>query len=200
MSESFAVLRQRRSDELAKLADEHMQHDLYQSDRDALKDAASKVSLWTTVGSAVGIGLGLFVAMRLRSTRKALFQAFRAQEKPTQVVFPNGRTESIPDVTPLLRPTMLGDFGTYFLASAGGLFIGGELGMRPLPSIILSVWLTATLYTGFLIGASSGSRNISADHERKKRVENAFRRFRVDMLRKEADALEREENVWDKMF
>lgn len=37
--------------------------------------------------------------------------------------------ESIPDVTPLLRPSTWGDFATYFFASAGGLFLGGELGM-----------------------------------------------------------------------
>lgn len=101
MSGSLAIFRRQRSDDLAKLADEHLQQDLYQSDRDALKDAASKVSLWTTVGSAVGIGLGLYVAMRLRSTRRALFQAFRAQEKPTQVIFANGRTGmSLPPNSP----------------------------------------------------------------------------------------------------
>lgn len=38
--------------------------------------------------------------------------------------------ESIPDLTPLLKPTALGDFATYFFASAGGLFLGGELGMN----------------------------------------------------------------------
>ena len=37
-------------------------------------------------------------------------------------------TESIPDLTPLLKPTTLGDFATYFFASAGGLLLGGELG------------------------------------------------------------------------
>jgi hypothetical protein len=54
--------------------------------------------------------------------------------------------------------------------------------------------------TGFLTGAASGSRSIAADPERKKRIEAAFRRFRADMLRKEAAALDHEENVWDKMF
>ncbi|KJK63987.1 hypothetical protein P875_00064556 [Aspergillus parasiticus SU-1] len=128
MPESFATLRNRRSDALARLADEHLQHDLRQEDRDTLKSAASKVSFWTGIGSAVGIGLGLYVAFRLRSSRKAFFDVFRAQERPTQVVFADGRTESIPDITPLLKPTTLGDFATYFFASAGGLFLGGELG------------------------------------------------------------------------
>jgi hypothetical protein len=150
MSESFAILRKQRSDELAKLADEHLHHDLQTSDRDKLKAAASSISLWTTVGSAVGVSLGLLAAIRLRSTRKAVFSAMRAQERPTKVVFQDGHTgmsfidlisvrccrlglicglEPIPDLTELLKPTTLGDFATYFFASFGGLFLGGELGM-----------------------------------------------------------------------
>jgi hypothetical protein len=180
MPESSFSIRSRRGDELTRLADQHMQHDLQPEDRDVLKSAASRVSLWTTVGSAVGIGLGLYVAFRLRSTRKAFFQAFRAAEKPTQVVFADGRTEAIPDITPLLKPTTWGDFATYFFASAGGLFLGGEL--------------------GFFAGAASGSRSITKDPERRKRIENAFRKFRADVLRKEADALDRDQNVFQKMF
>ncbi|KAJ5124538.1 uncharacterized protein N7515_008363 [Penicillium bovifimosum] len=174
MFESFAILRKQRSDELAKLADEHMQHDLQTSDRDKLKAAASSISLWTTVGSAVGVSIGLFAAIRLRSTRKAFFSAIRAQERPTKVVFQDGRTESIPDLTPLLKPTTLGDFATYFFASLGGLFLGGEL--------------------GFAGGAASGTRSISADPESKRRIETAFRRFRADVLRRQADALDKGEN------
>ncbi|KAF4225624.1 hypothetical protein CNMCM6457_008046 [Aspergillus fumigatiaffinis] len=180
MPESSFSIRSRRGDELTRLADQHMQHDLQPEDRDVLKSAASRVSLWTTVGSAVGIGLGLYVAFRLRSTRKAFFQAFRAAEKPTQVVFADGRTEAIPDITPLLKPTTWGDFATYFFASAGGLFLGGEL--------------------GFFAGAASGSRSITKDPERRKRIENAFRKFRADVLRKEADALDHDQNVFEKMF
>ncbi|OQE91127.1 hypothetical protein PENNAL_c0010G06428 [Penicillium nalgiovense] len=174
MSESFAILRQRRSDELAKLADEHMQHDLQSGDRDKLKAAASSISLWTTVGSAVGVSLGLLAAIRLRSTRKAFFSAIRAQERPTKVIFEDGRTESIPDLTPLLKPTTLGDVATYFFATAGGLFLGGEL--------------------GFAGGVAKGTRSISVDPESKKRIETAFRRFRADVLRKQADALDKGNN------
>lgn len=92
MSESFAILRRQRTDDLSNLADQHMQRDLQSEDRDALKSAASTVSMWTTVGSAVGISLGLYAAIRLRSSRKAFFAAIRAQEKPTKVVFADGRT------------------------------------------------------------------------------------------------------------
>lgn len=42
--------------------------------------------------------------------------------------------ESIPDLTPLLKPTTLGDFATYFFASVGGLLLGGELGRYCLSS------------------------------------------------------------------
>ncbi|OQE20997.1 hypothetical protein PENFLA_c015G10365 [Penicillium flavigenum] len=174
MSESFPIFRQRRSDELAKLADEHMEHDLQSGDRDKLKTAASSISLWTTVGSAVGVSLGLLAAIRLRSTRKAFFSAIRAQERPTKVIFEDGRTESIPDLTPLLKPTTLGDVVTYFFATAGGLFLGGEL--------------------GFAGGVAKGTRSISADPESKKRIETAFRRFRADVLRKQADALDKGSN------
>lgn len=92
MSDSFAATRNRRSDELSRLADEHIQQDLQADDRQALKSAASRVSFWTAFGSAVGFGLGLYTAFRLRSTRHAFFQAFRMQEKPTQVMFADGRT------------------------------------------------------------------------------------------------------------
>ncbi|THC88870.1 hypothetical protein EYZ11_011678 [Aspergillus tanneri] len=180
MPESFSTIRNRRGDELAKLADEHIQNDLSADDRDALKSAASRVSMWTTIGSAVGVGLGLYTAFRLRSTRHAFFQAFRAREKPTQVVFADGRTESIPDITPLLKPTTFGDFATYFFASAGGLFLGGEL--------------------SFLAGATSASNSIASDPSRKERIEKAFRRFRAEVLRREANALDSGEDVWDKMF
>jgi hypothetical protein len=44
---------------------------------------------------------------------------------------------------------------------------------------------------GFAGGAASGSRSISADPESKKRIETAFRRFRADVLRKQADALDK---------
>jgi hypothetical protein len=91
MAESIAALRRQRRDELSKLADEHLQHDLQPADRDALKAAAKKVSTWTMVGSALGIGLGFYVAFRLRSTRKQVFEIFKAQEKPVSVVFADGR-------------------------------------------------------------------------------------------------------------
>ncbi|PYH73158.1 uncharacterized protein BO88DRAFT_178376 [Aspergillus vadensis CBS 113365] len=180
MPDFYPALRNRRNNELARLAEEHLQHDLRSEDRDALTTATQKVARWTTIGSAVGLGLGLYAAFRLRSSRKAFFEVFRAREKPTHVVFAGGRSEPIPDITPLLKPTTLGDFTTYFFASAGGFFLGGEL--------------------GFLGGAWSGSRCITADPDRRQRIETAFRKFRAEVLRKEADELDRGLDVSDQMF
>jgi len=169
-SESLAVFRKNASADLRKLAEKHMQHDLQQSDRDTLESAAKKVSTHAAIGSAIGISLGLFLAIRLRTARKAMFQAFRAQQKPTAVQFADGRTEAIPDLTPLLQPTTLGDIATYTFFSAGGLFIGGE--------------------TGFVTGSASASRSIRSDPESKKRIEKAFRSYRVDVLKKEIEQLQ----------
>lgn len=53
---------------------------------------------------------------------------------------------------------------------------------------------------GFLSGAAVGSRGITNEPERRKRIENAFRRFRADVLRREADALDGDRNIIEKMF
>ena len=51
--------------------------------------------------------------------------------------------------------------------------------------------------TGLLTGAASARHTITGDPERKKRVETAFKGFRADLLRKEADELEKEgAGVW----
>lgn len=58
----------------------------------------------------------------------------------------------------------------------GGLFLGGE--------------------TGFLTGTSMAARRVRADAERRQRVEGAFRAFKIDVLRQQADALEKGAPVW----
>jgi hypothetical protein len=94
--DSLAAFRKSSRDDLTKMAEEHLQHDLQQSDRDALRSAARKVSTHATIGSLLGLGLGVFMAYRLRSARTAMFNAFRAQEKPTKVLFADGRTGEAP--------------------------------------------------------------------------------------------------------
>lgn len=78
--------------------------------------------------------------------------------------------EPLPDLTPMLKPSLLGDFAAYFFFGMGGLFIGGE--------------------TGLLTGSISGGRTITQDPATRERIDTAFRRFRADALRQEADRLD----------
>jgi len=180
MSSSLAAFRNTSREDLQKLATDHLNHDLTQSDRDTLRSASSKLGTHATIGSMLGLGFGIFMAYRLRTARTSMFNAFRAREKPVAVQFADGRTEPIPDLTDLLRPTTLGDIAAYSFFAAGGLFVGGE--------------------TGLLSGSWSAGRTVKADPESRKRIEDAFRRFRADVLRKEADALDGGQSVLDKMF
>ncbi len=89
---SFAIFRKSpQHEELGKLAEEHIKHDLEPSDRDALVKAASSIATPTTLGTLLGLGLGVYAAFRLRKMRFDMFNAFRATEKPTHVLFANGR-------------------------------------------------------------------------------------------------------------
>lgn len=89
--------------------------------------------------------------------------------------------EPVPDITPLIEPTTWGDFTTYLFFSAGGLFIGGE--------------------TGLLTGSWAANRTITRDPDTKGRIETAFRKFRADVLRREAERLDTGgESILDKMF
>lgn len=90
-TDSLALLRKNASEEIRALAEEHYKHDLQDSDRDTLKSAAGKIGTHVTIGSIVGLGLGAYLAFRLRRTRMQMFDAFRAHEKPTHVKFANGR-------------------------------------------------------------------------------------------------------------
>lgn len=91
-SETFAFNRRRARNELDALAEEHFKHDLQPSDRDKLQLASQKIAIHATLGSLIGIGLGTYFAFRLRRGRVAMFDAFKAKEKPTAVQFADGRT------------------------------------------------------------------------------------------------------------
>ena len=99
-----------------------------------------------------------------------MFNAFKASEKPTAIRFASGREEAIPDITPLLRPSTLGDVATYTLLGAGGLFFGGE--------------------SGLLTGSFRARSQIAKDRESRERIEKAFRQFQADALRAQADRLD----------
>ncbi|OAK95833.1 hypothetical protein IQ06DRAFT_297382 [Phaeosphaeriaceae sp. SRC1lsM3a] len=171
MSESLAAFRSNRSNDLKQLAEEHLQHDLSQQDRDLLKSAGGKVSTHAGIASLAGLGLGVYCAFRLRAMRVAYFNAFRAMEKPVEVRFADGRTEPIPDISAQLRgPSRWGDAATYFFFSIGGLFLGGEIGL--------------------LTGTASASRTITKDPESRARIEKAFKNYRIDVLKREIKQLE----------
>ena len=171
--DSLALTRRNLSPDLAALAEEHYKHDLQPRDREALRAAASTVSTHATVGSLLGIGLGVFLAYRLRRARKGLFTAFQAKEKPTALKYADGREEAIPDVTPFMNPSAVGDVATYTLLGAGGLFFGGE--------------------TGLLTGTLRARSRIWGDKEGRERILGAWRAWQADALRSQADAIDRGE-------
>lgn len=95
-SETFAAFRRTHGDQLGKLAEEHFNKDLEDTDRETLKKAAAMFSSHATIGSLVGLGLGALLAFRVRSARLKVFKAFKARDKPVSVSFADGRTgESI---------------------------------------------------------------------------------------------------------
>ena len=179
MTESVAALRNKHAQELRRLAAEHFQHDLTESDRDTLTSAAGRVSRHVTIGSLLGIGLGTIMAVRLRSMRLAYFNAFRAMERPVELRFADGRTAPVPDISDKLRPSQWGDAATFFFFGVAGLFLGGE--------------------TGLFTGTASAARKISSNPESRKRIENAFRNYKIDAMKKQVQHLERkgEHSMWE---
>ncbi|KAF2127318.1 hypothetical protein P153DRAFT_64139 [Dothidotthia symphoricarpi CBS 119687] len=171
MSESLAAFRNHQSSsDLRQLAEEHLQHDLNQQDRDLLKSAGSKVSTHAMAASLAGLGLGVYFAFRLRTMRLAYFNAFKAMEKPVEVRFADGRTEPIPDISAKLAPSKWSDAATYFFFSVGGLFLGGEIGL--------------------LTGTASASSTITKDPASRERIEKAFKNYRIDVMKREIQQLE----------
>jgi len=62
----------------------------------------------------------------------------------------------------------------------GGLFVGGE--------------------TGLLFGSMAAGRTITRDPSARERIDKAFRKFRAEALRKEADRLDGGESIVDELF
>lgn len=148
---------------------------LTESDRQALKSAATTISTSTMIGTLLGLSLGAYAAFRVRSNRAKMFQTFRAHEKPVAIRFSNGREEMLPDLSPLLKPTTAGQVLTWALFLSGGLFVGGELGI--------------------LGGVGLAKRSLNNfDPEARKRIETAFRSFRADVMRKQIQELESNNN------
>ena len=88
---AIAAFRRGRSHELAELAEKHFQEDITSDDRQLLRNATNKVSIYTSIGTALGIGAGLLLAFRFRQARIRTWEAFKAREKPVAVRFTDGR-------------------------------------------------------------------------------------------------------------
>lgn len=88
--------------------------------------------------------------------------------------------EPIPDVTNLVKPTVLGDVAAYFFFTAGGLFVGGE--------------------TGLVTGSLSAGQSITKDPSSRERIEKAFQKFKADALRQEADKIDGGQSVFSKIL
>jgi len=87
----FAIFRASPDKDLAQIGESHLQRDLSQEDRDVLSKAARKVSVHATMGSLLGLGLGILAAYRIHANRVALYNAFRMVSKPSEIVFADGR-------------------------------------------------------------------------------------------------------------
>ena len=81
-------------------------------------------------------------------------------------------TETIPDLTGILKPDTFGDIAAYTFFGLGAVVLGGEIGL--------------------LTGSWSAARTIRRDPESRKRIETAFRKFKADALRRQADSLDKQ--------
>ncbi|KAK5655628.1 hypothetical protein OQA88_5559 [Cercophora sp. LCS_1] len=166
----FAPFRNTPDIDLAQISEQHLKADLPPEDRSRLRRAASSVSTHATIGSLLGMGLGLALAYKIHTNRIAFYNTFKVMSKPTEVIYSSGRREAIPDLEPYIRPTRWSDAATYGAFGLGGFFLGGELGL--------------------LSGSASAARTISSDPDAKRRIEDAFRKFQIDVLKREVNILE----------
>jgi len=60
-TDSLAILRKNASEDITKLAEDHINHDLSQVDRDTLKQAANKIGTHATIGSVLALGWDCFL-------------------------------------------------------------------------------------------------------------------------------------------
>ena len=78
--------------EYRRRLEDHFENTLSEDDRNAVKKAQSTVAGYKTVIPCLGFAVGLLGAHRLRANKLAMLRTFRAQERPTHVVFASGQT------------------------------------------------------------------------------------------------------------
>ena len=84
----LAAFQKASRDERKKLKEKY----IAPTDRDLLDSVSTRIGNFLTSGALIGLGFGLLVASRRASRRKAVLDAFLAQEKPVVVIIANGRT------------------------------------------------------------------------------------------------------------
>lgn len=71
----------------------------------------------------------------------------------------------------MFRPSTFGSVVTYSLFSLAGLFLGSEAGL--------------------LTGGLSAKSTLTKDEQTRRRIESAYTKFKIDLLRKSAEDLEK---------
>lgn len=201
-----AFQKSEQHDELTRLANQHIQSDLEPSDRDALRKATKRVATSTVVGSLVGLGLGLYASIRLRRVRTEMFAAFRASEKPSSVLFANGREgkQYTMDMARLEEKRKRARSVRKETKSKADTRTSTTEAVPDITHLMRPTTLGdfATYFffglggtvlggeLGLATGTWSAGRGINQDPARRERIENAYRLLRIDFLRKEAARLE----------
>lgn len=75
-----------------QLARHHYENDLTTTDRELLEKAGNRVGIYTTVGASLGLGLGVFLSLRVRRAGMQFYNAAKKVERPVAVQFKDGHT------------------------------------------------------------------------------------------------------------
>lgn len=121
------------------------------------------------MAAALGLGIGLWGTLALRRRRIVFYNASKTIETPIALQFKDGHSVPFPDI--IQPPSTFHTLFTGFLFATAGIFIGGEIGL--------------------LTGSISAKGAITRDEASKKRIDAAFRRLKADVMRKQADMIEK---------
>jgi len=155
---------------LENFTEGHYEHDLSPEDRSKLQIAASSRKTHVNIACLIGVNLGFLFAYRIRANRNAVLTALGAFDRPSHVVFPNGRVGTVPELRPLLRPAGRSDYLIFTIFPISGFLFGG--------------------ITGMFTYVSSSSRMLTKDPESERRIGRAFSEFAAETHRKQADEWE----------
>lgn len=78
--------------EFVELARRHYENDLTTTDRELLEKAGNRVGLYTTIGASVGLGLGVFLSLRVRRAGIKFYNQAKKIERPVAIQFKDGHT------------------------------------------------------------------------------------------------------------